>query len=339
MKTKILTFLAVLAAGAGVLPLRAEVSVTGGGSSFDQPLFAKWFEAYRQVDPNVQFNYQPNGSGFGQSSLLSQTIDFGASDFTMDDKKLATSTHGPIVQIPITAGAVVLSYNLPNDPKLKFDGETVAQIFLGKISKWNDPKIAALNPGVSLPDSAIATVHRADSSGTSFIFTDYLSAVSPDWESSVGRNASPKWPGNGLAGKGNAGVAGQIKQLPGTIGYVELAYAVQNKLPYATMKNRSGKFVEASPKSVSAALQTATIPDDFRFSMVNAPGDDAYPIAGASWVLLYGQPQSPEKGQAITAFFKWALTEGQKISPSLDYAPLPPALQSRAVSKLPGSGT
>ncbi|PTY06166.1 phosphate ABC transporter substrate-binding protein PstS [Opitutaceae bacterium EW11] len=312
---------------------RAETALNGGGSSFDQPAFAKWFEAYRKVDPTVTFNYQANGSGFGQSALLSQTIDFGASDFTMDDQKMAKSNNGPVLQLPIVAGAVVLSYNLPGSPKLKFDGETVADIYLGKITKWNDPKIAALNPGVSLPNSDIVAVHRSDSSGTSYIFTDYLSSVSSAWDSSIGRSSTPKWVG-GIGGKGNAGVAGQVKQLPGAIGYVELAYAVQNKLPYATMKNRAGKFVEASPESVSVALGTATIPDDFRFSMVNAPGDAAYPIAGPSWVLLYQQQKDAAKGAALAKFFKWVVTEGQKISPELDYAPLPESVQKRILAKL-----
>ncbi len=311
----------------------ADMTITGGGSSFDLPAFTKWFEAYKTVDSNVSFNYQPNGSGFGQTSLLNQTVDFGASDFTMADDKMATSKNGPILHLPIVAGAVVVSYNIPGDPKLKLDGDTITAIFAGKITKWNDPAIAALNAGVTLPDLDIVTVHRSDSSGTTFIFTDYLSSVSKDWESSVGRNAAPKWPG-GLGGKGNAGVAGQIKQLPGSVGYVELAYAVQNKLAYATVKNQAGKFVDASPDSVSAALATAKIPDDFRFSMVNGAGDAVYPIAGPSWVLVYQHSADAAKGKELVSFLKWVVTEGQKISPALDYAPLPDAVQKQVLEKI-----
>lgn len=334
MKTSLAIAAGLLISILGCGNTQAGVSLTGGGSSFDAPAFAKWFEGYRKVAPNVIFNYQPTGSGAGQTNLLSQTIDFAASDFTLDDQKLAQSKSGAILQLPIVAGAVVVSYNLPGNPKLQFDGETIAQIFMGEIAKWNDPKIAALNSGVKLPDIDIAIAHRTDSSGTTYIFSDYLSTVSKDWETKMGRNAALKWPAATLGGKGNMGVAGQIKQIPGAIGYVELAYAVENKLAYATVKNQSGKFVEASPESVSAALKTAKIPDDFRFSLVNAPGDDAYPISGASWVLVYQSYNDAEKGKALAAFLKWAVTEGQKISPSLQYAPLPPELQKRIVEKL-----
>lgn len=311
----------------------APLTITGGGSSFDNPAFTRWFDAYKSVNPDVQFNYQPNGSGFGQSALMNGTLDFGASDFTLSDEQMGKSTQGPIVQFPIVAGAVVLSYTLPDAPKLRFDGDVVAEIFLGRITKWNDPKIAALNPGATLPDLDIIPVHRSDTSGTTFIFTDYLSAVNRDWESSIGRSASPKWPG-GIGGKGNAGVAGQVKQLPGAIGYVELAYAVQNKLSFATMKNAAAKFVEASPDSVSAALAHATIPDDYRFSMVNAPGEDAYPIAGASWVLIPRHSKDAAKAKAMAAFFTWAVKDGQKLSKELEYAPLPSNLQQRIVKTI-----
>ena len=334
MKTKNLLgflFLTVMAFAAG--QARAETAITGGGSSFDLPAFTKWFEAYRQVAPDVVFNYQPNGSGFGQSSVLNQTIDFGASDFTLEDDKLAQSPNGTILQLPIVAGAVVVSYNLPGNPKLRFDGDAIAGIFLGKITKWNDAKLVALNPGVPLPAMDIVSVHRSDTSGTSYIFADYLSAVNAEWNSTVGRSSSPKWPG-GIGGKANAGVAGQVKQLPGAVGYVELAYAVQNQLPYGLVKNQAGKFVNASPDTVSAALKTAKIPDDFRFSMVNAPGDEAYPIAGPSWVLVYQNQKDPAKGKALAAFLKWVVTSGQKISPTLEYAPLPEVLQKRVVTKI-----
>jgi phosphate transport system substrate-binding protein len=307
----------------------ATINITGAGSTFDYPAFTKWFEAYRKVDPGVQFNYQSIGSGGGIKNLTSQTVDFGASDAPMTDAALAAAP-GKILHLPIVAGGVAIIYNLPGDPKLKLDGDTLANIYLGNITKWNDSKIAALNPGVDLPDLAIVPVHRADGSGTSFIFTDYLSSVNPAWADSVGKGASVKWPaGMGLAAKGSEGVAGQVKQVSGGIGYAELAYADQNKIPFANMKNSSGNFISPAPDSVSAALATAKIPDDFRFSMVNAPGDKAYPISGASWVLVYQHPKNAERGQKLVAFLKWVVTDGQRLSSQLDYAPLPDEVQQR----------
>jgi len=312
----------------------APINVTGAGSTFDYPAFTKWFEAYKKVDPDVQFNYQSIGSGGGIKNLTSQTVDFGASDAPMTDTAMAAAP-GKILHLPIVAGGVAIIYNLPDSPKLKLDGATLAAIYLGNITKWNDPKIAALNPGVSLPDLAVVPVHRADGSGTSFIFTDYLSSVNPAWADSVGKGSSVKWPaGIGLAAKGSEGVAGQVKQLPGGIGYAELAYADQNKIPFADIRNSSGSFISPAPNSVSAALATAKIPDDFRFSMVNAPGDQAYPIAGASWVLVYQHQKKAENSQKLVAFLKWAITEGQKLSPSLDYAPLPDEVQQRELKLL-----
>jgi phosphate transport system substrate-binding protein len=312
----------------------ATVNVTGAGSTFDYPAFTKWFEAYGKVDPGVQFNYQSIGSGGGIKNLLNETVDFGASDAPMKDEAMATAP-GKILHIPIVAGGVAVIYNLPGNPKLNLDGDTLANIYLGNITKWNDPKIAALNPDVSLPDIAIVPVHRADGSGTSFIFTDYLSSVNPAWADSVGKGSSVKWPaGIGLAAKGSEGVAGQVKQIPGGIGYAELAYADQNKIPFADMKNSSGNFISPAPDSVSAALATAQIPDDFRFSMVNAPGDKAYPISGASWVLVYQKQKGADHGAKLVSFLKWAVTEGQKLSPSLDYAPLPDEVQQRELKLL-----
>ncbi len=319
---------------AAQLTARAQTLINGAGSTFDYPAFTKWFEAYAKVNGDVRFNYQSIGSGAGQKLLLNQTVDFGASDAPMKDADLA-SAPGKILHLPIVAGGVAIIYNLPDNPKLKLDGTTLANIFLGNITKWNDPKIAALNPGVSLPDAAIVPVHRADGSGTSFIFTDYLCSVNPAWADTVGKGTSVKWPaGIGLAAKGSEGVAGQVKQLPGGIGYAELAYADQNKIPYADLKNAAGNFISPAPDSVSAALATANVPDDFRFSMVNAPGEKAYPIAGASWVLVYQNPKKVENGKNLVAFLKWAVTEGQKISPSLDYAPLPESVQQRELQML-----
>ncbi|HEX4264782.1 MAG TPA: phosphate ABC transporter substrate-binding protein PstS [Verrucomicrobiae bacterium] len=306
--------------------------INGAGSSFDNPAFMMWKEAYSKNDSKVQINYQSVGSGAGIKQLLSQTVDFGASDAPMADDAMAKAP-GKILHIPVVAGAVAITYNVPGNPKLKFDDAILAGIYLGEITKWNDPKIAALNPDAKLPDTSIIVVHRSDGSGTTFIFTDYLSVVSPDWKSKVGKATSVNWPA-GVGGKGSEGVSGQVKQLPGAIGYVELAYAVQNKLPVAELKNAAGKFVAPSPDSVSKAMATATIPDDFRFSMVNAPGDDSYPISGASWVLLYGKQADATKGKALVAFLKWCVSEGQKTSPQLDYAPLPDSVQQRELKLL-----
>jgi phosphate transport system substrate-binding protein len=231
------------------------------------------------------------------------------------------------------AGGVVVSYNLPGAPTLRLDGPTIAAIYLGKVTNWNDPAVAAQNPGVTLPDQDILVVHRSDGSGTTFIFTDYLSKVSPEWKEAVGKGTSVSWPA-GLGGKGNAGVAGQIKQSPGAIGYVELAYAHQNKLPFADLKNAAGNYVTASIGSVTAALATATIPDDFRFSMVNAPGDTSYPIAGVTWILVYSEQKDPAKGQKLVQFLTWAYTDGERMAAALDYAPLPPALQQRVLDRV-----
>jgi phosphate transport system substrate-binding protein len=310
----------------------AQMLINGAGATFPQPIYTKWFDAYSKVDPSVRFNYQGIGSGGGQKQILSETVDFGASDGPMSDENLAKAPR-TLWHIPTVAGAVVVSYNLPGDPKLKLDGTTLANIYLGKITKWNDPAIAGQNPDVSLPAQDITVVHRSDGSGTSYIFTDYLSSVSGEWKDKVGKNTSVNWP-TGLGGKGNAGVAGQVKQSPGAIGYVELAYAIQNKLPYADMKNASGNYITPSIDSVTAALATATIPDDFRFSMVNPPGSDAYPIAGATWLLVYAQQKNHAKGEKLVQFLRWAFTDGEKMAADLLYAPLPANVQERVLSRI-----
>jgi phosphate transport system substrate-binding protein len=228
---------------------------------------------------------------------------------------------------------VVIVSNLPGNPALKFDGETIAGMYLGQIKKWNDPKLTALNPGIKLPDQDIVVVHRSDGSGTTFIFTDYLSKVSPEWKSKAGNNTSVNWP-TGIGGKGNEGVSGQVKQTPGAVGYVELIYAIQNKMPYAEVKNAAGEFVKPTIESVTAALATAQIPDDFRFSMTNAPGKDAYPIAGATWLLVYQQQKDPAKGKKLVEFLKWAARDGEKMAKDLDYAPLPENVQERVLKQV-----
>jgi phosphate transport system substrate-binding protein len=310
----------------------AQMTMNGAGATFPYPIYSKWFDEYAKVDPSVRFNYQSIGSGGGQKQILAQTVDFGASDGPMSDANLAKAPD-KLLHIPTVAGAVVVTYNLPGDPTLKLDGSTLAGIYLGTIKKWNDPKIAALNSGVSLPDTAIVVVHRSDGSGTTFIFTDYLSKVSADWKSQVGNNTSVRWPA-GLGGKGNEGVAGQVKQTPNSIGYVELIYAVQNKMKYAELKNAEGAFVQASPDSVTAAMATAQIPDDFRFSITNASGKDSYPIAGATWLLVYQEQKNGEKGKKLVEFLKWSQTKGEEMAKDLGYAPLPESLRERVLKQI-----
>jgi len=310
----------------------AQMTINGAGATFPYPIYSKWFDEYAKVDPSVRFNYQSIGSGGGQKQILAQTVDFGASDGPMSDDNLAKAP-GKLLHIPTVAGADVAAYNLPGDPVLKLDPDAIAGVFLGQIKKWNDPKITALNPGIKLPDQDIVVVHRSDGSGTTYIWTDYLSKISSEWKQKVGTNTSVNWP-TGLGGKGNEGVAGQIKQTPGALGYVELIYAVQNKMPYADVKNASGEFVKASLESITAAMATAQIPDDFRFSMTNAPGKDAYPIAGATWLLVYEQQEDPMKGKKLVEFLKWAMKDGEKMARDLQYAPLPENVQERVLKRV-----
>ena len=310
----------------------AQMMINGAGATFPYPIYSKWFDEYAKVDPSVRFNYQSIGSGGGQKQIMAQTVDFGASDGPMSDENLSKAP-GKILHIPTVAGAVVLTYNLPGNPSLKLDGDTIAGIFLGQIKKWNDPKLAALNPGTTLPDKDIVVVHRSDGSGTTFIFTDYLSKVSGEWKQKVGNNTSVNWPA-GIGGKGNEGVSGQVKQTPGAIGYVELVYAIQNKMPFAQVKNSAGEFVKPTIESVTAAVATANIPDDFRFSMTNAPGKDAYPICGATWLLVYAQQKDAAKGKKLVEFLKWAAKDGEKMAKDLDYAPLPETVQERVLKRI-----
>jgi phosphate transport system substrate-binding protein len=310
----------------------AQMMINGAGATFPYPIYSKWFDEYAKVDPSVRFNYQSIGSGGGQKQIMSQTVDFGASDGPMSDDNLSKAP-GKLLHIPTVAGAVVMVSNLPGNPALKLDGDTIAGIYLGQIKKWNDPKLVALNAGVKLPDKDIVVVHRSDGSGTTFIFTDYLSKISQEWKQKVGNNTSVKWP-VGIGGKGNEGVSGQVKQTPGAIGYVELIYAIQNKMSYAELKNSAGEFVKPTIESVTAALGTADIPDDFRFSMTNASGKDAYPIAGATWLLVYQQQKDLTKGKKLVEFLKWAATKGEMMAKDLDYAPLPENVQQRVLKRI-----
>jgi phosphate transport system substrate-binding protein len=310
----------------------AQMMINGAGATFPYPIYSKWFDAYTKVDPSVRFNYQSIGSGGGQKQILAETVDFGASDGPMSDDNLSKAP-GKLLHIPTVAGADVVAYNLPGNPTLKLDSDTIAGVFLGEIKKWNDPKIATLNPGANLPDQEIVVVHRSDGSGTTYIWTDYLSKISPEWKTKVGTNTSVNWP-TGIGGKGNEGVAGQIKQTPGALGYVELIYAIQNKMPYADVKNAAGKFVKPSLESITAAMATAQIPDDFRFSITNAPGEATYPICGATWLLVYEQQKDAAKGKKLVEFLKWAQKDGEKMAKDLDYAPLPESLQARVLKRI-----
>jgi phosphate transport system substrate-binding protein len=318
---------AVLAAGlvlAGSSPVEAQaVTLTGAGATFPYAIYSKWFSEYA-TKTGVNINYQSIGSGGGIRQLTEGTVDFGASDAPMSDDEMA-KLKVPVIHVPTVLGAVVLSYNLPEVTQpLKLTGAVIADIFMGKITKWNDGKIAALNPGVKLPGSDILVVHRSDGSGTTYIFSDYLSDVSPSWKSGPGKGKELQWP-VGIGGKGNEGVAGQVKQTPGSIGYVELVYARQNKLPYALVQNAAGKMIEPTLESVTAAGATANLPPttDFRVSIVNAPGADAYPIASFTFLLIPTSYANPAKGKALIAFVKWAIHDGQKFAGSLDYSPLP----------------
>jgi len=298
--------------------------LTGAGATFPNPLYTKWFDSYART-ASVKINYQSIGSGGGIRQFTQGTVDFGASDGPMTDEQLR-EVGGPVLHVPTVLGAVVITYNLPSiSAPLVFDAATIADIYLGKLTKWNDPRIAALNAGVKLPDVDIIVVHRSDGSGTSFVFTDYLGKVSAEWKTKVGVATSVAWP-IGLGGKGNEGVTQQVKQTEGAIGYVELVYATENTLPVSRIKNASGAIVEPSLKAVSAAAASASMgPDsDFRVSITNAPGADAYPIASFTWLLVHPDKLSDDKGRKLKAFLDWMLTpEAQRMAADLQYAPLP----------------
>jgi phosphate transport system substrate-binding protein len=308
------------------------LALTGAGASFPFPLYSKWISEYDKVNPKVKVDYQSIGSGGGIRQITEHTVDFGASDAPLTDEQLAKPS-GKLVHIPTTLGAVVVTYNLPDAPKIKLTGEVVAAIFLGQIKSWKDEKIAALNPDVKFPDQAIAVVHRSDGSGTSAIFTDSLSKVSPAWKEKVGSGTSPAWPA-GLGAKGNEGVAGQIKGTPGAIGYVELVYAMQTKQPFAQLKNRAGAFVDASLDSILLAAAGTTIPDDYRVSITDAAGAGAYPIAAFTYLLVYKDMADAAKGKALVQFIWWALHDGQKYANPLFYGQLPPELVKREEATL-----
>jgi len=316
--------IAVLLTGLALaLPVSCQTTLNGAGATFPNPIYSKWFSEYNKLHPDVQINYQSIGSGGGIRQVLNGTVDFGASDGPMTDEQLAQSKT-KIVHIPTVLGAVVPAYNVPGiSGEIKFTPEVLAGIYLQKITNWNDPAIAKVNPGVNFPNQSIIVIYRSDGSGTTFIFTDYLSKVSTDWSNMVGKGTSVKWP-VGMGGKGNEGVAGQVRQLQGSIGYVELIYAVQNKITYGSVKNAAGNFVTASLDGVTeAAASSKTMPADFRVSITNAPGKTAYPISSFTWLLIPTPAKDPKKGKIIADFLDWMVTDGQKMTSQLSYAPLP----------------
>ena len=308
------------------LPGMAQTTLNGAGATFPYPMYSKWFNEYRKLHPDIQINYQSIGSGGGIRQVIAGTVDFGATDGPMTDDQLKEAKN-KILHLPTVLGAVVPAYNIPGvTGEVKFTPEALAGIYLGKISKWNDKAIASVNPGVNFPDKDIVVVHRAEASGTTYIFTDYLAKISSDWKSTIGgegRGTAIKWP-VGMAGKGNEQVAGLVRGLPGSIGYVELIYAVQNNIPYGSVKNSAGNFVKASLESVTAAAASAPkMPPDFRVSITNAPGKDAYPISSFTWLLIPQQSKDPAKGKILADFLNWMVSDGQKMTAALSYAPLP----------------
>lgn len=305
------------------LPAPAQTTLNGAGATFPYPMYSKWFSEYHNAHPDIQINYQSIGSGGGIRQVLAGTVDFGASDGPMTDEQLAQSKI-KILHVPTVLGAVVPAYNAPGvSAEVRFTPEMLAGIFLGKIANWNDKAIAAANPELKFPDQPIIVVHRSDGSGTTYIFTDYLSKISPEWASGPGRGVSIKWP-VGLGGKGNEGVAGMVRQMPGAIGYVELIYAVQNKIAYGSVRNLAGAFVKASLESVTAAAASVkSMPADFRVSITNAPGKDAYPISSFTWLLIPAQSRDAARGKILADFLNWMVDDGQKMTAALTYAPLP----------------
>ena len=305
------------------LPIFGQTTLNAAGATFPYPIYSKWFSEYHKLHPDVQINYQSIGSGGGIRQVTAGTVDFGASDMPMTDKQLQEAKF-KILNLPTVLGAVVPAYNIPGvTGEVKFTPDALAGIFLGKISRWNDKAITSANPGVNFPDKEVIVIHRSDGSGTTFIWTDYLSKVSPEWKSSVGSDTSVKWP-IGMGGKGNEGVAGMVRQLSGAIGYVELIYATQNNIPYGSVRNAAGAFVKASLESVTAAAASAPkMPADFRVSITNSPGKEAYPICSFTWLLIPAQSKNPANGKILTDFLNWMVSDGQKMTTALQYAPLP----------------
>jgi phosphate transport system substrate-binding protein len=337
MKAKLIATIGCAAAIVATLTAQ-NVQINGAGATFPNPIYSKWFDEYNKMHPNVRINYQSVGSGAGIRQITAQTVFFGATDGPMTNEQLQAAP-GKILHFPTVLGAVVPVYNIPNvKAELKFSGPVLADIFLGKITKWNDPALLKLNSGINLPNTDITVAHRSDGSGTTYIWVDYLSKVSPEFKMKVGVNTQVNWP-TGVGGKGNEGVSGLVTQTPGSIGYVELIYALQNKISYGPVQNMDNEFVKASVESVTAAAAAAAskMPPDFRVSITNAPGKGVYPISSFTWLLLYENPKDKTQAKMMVDFLKWALTDGQKFAGSLGYAPLPESvvkLEMDALSKV-----
>jgi len=310
----------------------APILVTGAGATFPYPLYSKWFSDYNKLFPDIRFNYQSIGSGGGIQQFTNGTVDFGATDAPMNPEEMAKASD--VVHVPTVLGAVVVTYNTPFTG-LKLTPDLLAGIYLGKITKWSDPALAKVNPDIKFPDMPITVVRRSDGSGTTYVFTDYLAKISPEWKDKVGTGKSVSWPA-GLGGKGNEGVTGLIKQTPGAIGYVELAYANQNKLPLTSLQNKDGAFVAPSIESTSAAAAGVAMPADYRVSLTNAAGSNAYPIAAFTYLLVHKDSKDEAKGDAIVKFLWWAIHEGQAVAAPLDYAPLPKAVVSMVEKTVQG---
>ena len=325
------TFLAVLSFVVALSSAQAQ-KITGAGSTFDYPIFSKWFSEYSAAHPGVEINYQSIGSGGGIQQVTNGTVEFGASDMPMKDAQLAESKV-KLVHIPVVLGAVVPTYNVPGVSDLRFSPDVLAGIFLGKITNWNDPRIAMDNPGARLPNLRITVIHRSDGSGTTFVWTDYLSKISPAWKNGPSSGTSINWP-TGVGGKGNEGVSGMIRQIPGSIGYVELIYALQNHIPYGSVRNAAGNWVKGSIEGVTAAAATAKIPNDYRVSITNAPGPSAYPISSFSWLLIPTHPTDMAKEKVIKDMLSWIIKSGESQAASLSYAPLPQNLAQRVLQTI-----
>lgn len=334
-RTSFVVVLSVVALSAALSAQK--VQITGAGATFPFPIYSKWFAEYNKLHPNVEINYQSVGSGAGIKQLSDQTVFFGASDGPMTNEQLLAAGGGKIAHFPTVLGGVVPIYNIPSvNAELKFTGPLLADIFLGKVTKWNDPSIVKLNADVKLPATDITVVHRSEGSGTTYILMDYLAKVAPEWKKQVGVATSVKWP-TGVGGKGSEGVTGLVQQTPGAIGYVELIYAVQNKISYGSVQNLNGKFVKASNETVTAAAAGAVkqMPADFRVSITNAPGDTAYPISSFTWLLFYESAKDKSQSKVMMDFLKWALTDGQKFAPDLGYAPLPKEIVDLEMKAIP----
>ena len=336
LKRRLITTLFIVLAIAGVGRSGfADLLINGAGATFPYPIYSKWFDVYAKENPGIKFNYQSIGSGGGIRMLSNRTVDVGASDAPMTDQQLSDAP-GKILHFPSVMGAVVIAYNIPGfTGTLRLTGPIVADIFSGKITKWDDDQIKAVNAGVAIPSQDIVVCHRSDGSGTSYIFTDYLSKVSPAWATDPGKGTAVKWP-TGLGGKGNEGVTALVQQTPGAIGYIELIYALNNKIPFAQLQNKAGNWVDASLAGVTAAAASSAdqMPADFRVSITNAPGADAYPISSFTWLLVYQKQTNKDVGDQIKKFLGWAMTEGQTLAPDLKYAPLPAAVVQKETAQI-----